>query len=103
MKTSPSSLAREAACPGSVLLPQSDTSSAPALRGTALHAYLCAIAKGVGKDIARLMLPEEWQEAAENIDLEQLPALNPESGVPEIAIAWNAHKAALKDSLKESA
>lgn len=89
MKTSPSSLAREAACPGSTLLPQSDTSSPPALRGTALHAYLCSVAKGIGKDIALLMIPEEWRDAASSIDLEQLPAINPETGVPEIAIAWN--------------
>lgn len=87
MNTSPSSLARELACPASALLPQVDSISEPALRGTALHAFLCAVGMGLGRDLAASKLPERWRETAMRIEL---PAgLDPRAGVPELCVAWN--------------
>lgn len=87
MNTSPSSLARELACPGSALLPHTDSISAPALRGSAIHAFLCAIGVGLGRDLAASKVPEQWRETVKRIEL---PAgLDPKAGVPELCIAWN--------------
>lgn len=87
MNSSPSSLARELACPPSALLPQSDEITEPGLRGTALHAFICAIGVGLSKDMAASKLPERWRATAMRIEL---PAgLDPKAGVPELCIAWN--------------
>lgn len=87
MNTSPSSLARELACPGSSLLPQTDSISEPGLRGTALHAFRCAIGMGLGRDLAASKLSEKWRETA--LKMELPPGIDPRAGVPELCIAWN--------------
>lgn len=87
MNTSPSSLARELACPASVLLPHTDSISEPALRGNALHAFRCAVGSGLGRDLAASKLPERWRETAMRMELP--PGIDPKAGVPELCVAWN--------------
>lgn len=96
MKTSPSGLARETICPASALLPHTDTvASAPAMRGTAIHAFLCAVGSGMGRDLAASAVPEEWRETVERIEI---PAgLDPKAGVPEISLAWHVETGATRE------
>ncbi len=89
MNVSPSSLSRVAACMGSAILPQTGNTSPAAVRGTAIHAFLAMLGRGIGRDIALAAIDEDWRESCAGLDLESLPGLNPESGVPELAIAWD--------------
>lgn len=85
-----STLNRLEVCPGSYHLPQVDTASEHASRGTARHAYLAALTHGVDPGAALEAVPEEHRAECDRIDLEGLPlgraeaevafALNPETG-----------------------
>lgn len=50
----------------------------PAERGTALHAYLADPAHDLAK------VPEEWREAAQNVDVSRWPAM-----AAEVAFSWD--------------
>ena len=67
---SASSLARAIACRASNVLPRSaDTGSEAAERGTALHAYVEAVANGVEERVALAAVPEAWRGTACDLDV----------------------------------
>lgn len=90
--TSPSSLGREVACLASTVLPHSRSTGPRAVRGSDLHKFMCAMAQATtdeARALALLEVPAEWRAAAAEIDFTRLPVLSPETGVPELALAWN--------------
>lgn len=90
-----SKLELAAICPGSHVLPQTqEDSTEAATRGIALHAFLATYAATPGdraeaRNKALAALPPEFREAAEAIDLSLLPPLDPESVLPEVALAYD--------------
>lgn len=66
---SASGLERAFACPASMVLPAVHRTSAHAERGTSLHAFVHAVLRGVPRSQALASVPEEWREAAAEIDV----------------------------------
>jgi hypothetical protein len=80
-----SALERIAACPASAALPQVNSTSRHADRGTAIHDFL-ATAKRLGRDKALAAVPEgEWRDVCEAIDLDALPVVL----MPEAAFVYD--------------
>lgn len=98
--TSPSSYGRELACLASVVLPHSRSTGPRAVRGTELHRFMCAMGKAATQEEkaeALLAVPEEWRDAAASIDWERMPTLNPETGIPELALAYDPVTGAVRE------
>ena len=90
--TSPSSWAREAECLASTVYMHTKSTGPRAVRGTSLHRFLCGHAKAKTDEERAEALEEvdaDWRPAATAIDWSRMPDLNPETGVPELAIAWS--------------
>lgn len=90
--SSPSSLGREVECLASTVFPHTKSTGPRAVRGTALHRFLCAHAQAKTEEEQEEALEEvdiSWRPAAASIDWSRMPALTPELGVPELALAWN--------------
>ena len=90
--TSPSSWAREAECLASTVYMHTKSTGPRAVRGTSLHRFLCGHAKAKTDEERAEALEEvdaDWRPAAAAIDWSRMPDLNPETGVPELAIAWS--------------
>jgi hypothetical protein len=89
---SPSALGRVAACVRSEAMPHTHSSSPAANRGTVAHKFFADCLEH-GKDIALSMVENvddiDWLSA---IDVERLPAFQPEAYAPEIAIAYDPLK-----------
>ena len=80
-----SSLDRIASCPASAALPQVQTTSDAAARGTAVHLYLERIASGELPEEAMESLEGDVRALCEAIDLDRLP----KGTSPEIAYAYD--------------
>ncbi|MBS2031952.1 MAG: DUF2800 domain-containing protein [Deltaproteobacteria bacterium] len=87
---SASSLHRAALCAASAVLPQVRDITAAGTRGTAIHKYLEAIARGAKPEHALAEVPPEYRTVCEAIDLEALPACDPGTYRSEVALAWDA-------------
>jgi hypothetical protein len=83
-----SALERVRACPASAALPVVRSTSDAAERGTAIHAFLAGVL-AVGRDAAIDQVPVEWRAACEAIPLAQLPHVNPDGYIAEVAFAYN--------------
>lgn len=84
-----SSAERALACPASEALARvEEESGAPALRGSAGHAFL-ATARTIGREDALAATPPEWRPLCEAIDLDALPQTDPAGYVAEVAFAFN--------------
>ncbi|PZR17552.1 MAG: hypothetical protein DI536_04355 [Archangium gephyra] len=83
-----STLPRLEACPTSEVLQHIDDAAGPyAAHGTAVHAYLDAIAKGATQEQALADVPEEHREACAGIDLDQVPHSQAGGWASEVAVA----------------
>ncbi len=70
-----SSIERVTRCPASAVLPQVQTTTEYAERGTAIHQFL-ADAKRLGRDEALEQVPAgEWRDVCAAIDVERLPCM----------------------------
>lgn len=69
-----SAMERVAACPASAVLPQADSTTVFATRGTVIHQFL-ATAKGHGRDQALANVPDDCRAVCEAIDLDTLPVV----------------------------
>lgn len=85
---SPSSHERAAECPPSEVLPHARSTTDAALAGTALHLFLQRVPE-VGLERALEMTPEHLRAAYAAIDLSRLPASQPDTYRPEVAIAYD--------------
>ena len=88
---------RAIVCPASAVLPEADSITAGASRGTALHAFLAA-ALEVGRDEALSRIQDEDDRvAAELLNLEGLPASKPGGWAAEVAYLYNAETGAARE------
>ena len=79
-----SGLSRVMACPGSEALPHIHRTSEAAESGTARHTYLEHVGK-VGKEAALDLVPEEYREMCDDIDIDGLPT----DLASEVSFAWD--------------
>ena len=80
---------RADACPGSAALPAiGEPAGDPARKGTAIHDFLENCVKK-NRDEALRLVPQEFYDACEVIDITALPAGNPESWRVEVAFAYD--------------
>lgn len=90
MKVTASSVARVAQCRPSVVLPATlFLSSSPAsARGQVIHTFLenCL---NLGREAALDLVPAEYLETCEVIDVQRLPASKPDQWAAEVALAWD--------------
>jgi RecB family exonuclease len=86
---SASGLHRALACPASAVLPHVRETSPAATRGTVIHRYLEAIARGAKPEQALEAVPSEHRTVCEAIDVGALPACDPETFRSEVALAFD--------------
>jgi RecB family exonuclease len=84
-----SALPRLEKCAASVALPWATRESGASSRGTAIHAFLCALSKGTPRELALDGVPEEHRALCA-----LLP--DPDAGTPELAFAWNFETGAVR-------
>jgi hypothetical protein len=87
-----SSLGRAFACGASMTLPRADSISDAGTAGTVKHEFLANL-QGMGRDDALALVPEEFREACEVIDLSVLP----------VGAEWTAELAVVYDFEKHAA
>lgn len=87
VRLTPSSYPRLARCLGGGVLPNAVETLPGMSRGTAIHAFLEAIANGATQAEALAKVPAEWREDCESIPLAKLPNLT--AGTAELAMAWS--------------
>lgn len=83
-----SSLYRAEACPVSEALPHRNTISADSDRGTVVHNFLYEVTT-MGREDALHRVPDEYRALCECIELDKLPASNPDAFRAECAFIWN--------------
>ena len=88
MLPSGSQIERAIECSPSAILPRVPSTSAPAERGTALHAYLSTVGS-IGREAALANVPQEWREAAALIEIGALPQVDPAGWAHEVACAYD--------------
>ena len=91
-----SALDRIYACPVSETLPHVDEVNEDQARGTAVHDFLYNVSR-MGRDAALDAVPDEWREVCASIDLDRLPACDPDSWAGEVAMAYDT----LTDTARE--
>ena len=89
MRISASGLARLAKCRAVAVLPWASQETRQASLGTIVHAYLKDV-PAIGKNAALMRVPFEHQAACDSIDLEQLPASEPDSYAFEVGFIYDA-------------
>jgi hypothetical protein len=77
-----SKLDRLERCAASHALPQVYSEGVHAARGSAIHAYLCALSLGTSREVALAAVPEEHRTLCAALDA-------PQAGTPELAVAWS--------------
>lgn len=90
MKVTASGVARVAQCRPSVVLPATlYLSSSPASqRGQVIHTFLENV-RNFGREAALDLVPDEYIDTCEVIDVQRLPAAKPEQWAAEVALAWD--------------
>lgn len=73
-------------CPPSHVLPGYDSTNEAARRGTAIHEYLRR-APELGRREALALVPEQWRDICDAIDLSQIPP----NVSREVTVAWDTH------------
>jgi hypothetical protein len=91
-----SGIQRAMLCPASAALPRAERVTERQARGTAMHTYLAAVGK-VGREAALALVPDEYRPICEAIQLEDLPACEPDAWVAEIALAYNVDTGEAKE------
>ena len=83
-----SALERVHACPSSEALPHAEEVNAWQERGNAVHEFLARVPE-MGRDDALGLVPAEWREVCEAIDVDLFPAGASASFSAEVAIAYD--------------
>lgn len=93
---SASGLNRDANCPANRSLPQVETNSPDAARGTSIHHYLELLGGGMEAEQALAQIPEEHRQLCQDLQTDDLP-LDPEEYRQEVAFAYDLETGAARE------